>query len=158
MDDFKQINDVSPSSLNHLVGQTGIIAQVRTAIDAAFEDKTPFPDAMLVGGPGLGKSQIGHVISQEMATEFNLVLGQSLTGIGDLNQFLLSASHNSVCLIDEAHELDKQFQTALYLAIDKRTIFANSSKRSPEAIPIADFTLLLPPQMNTNFWLRFGTA
>ena len=34
------------------------------------------------------------------------------------------------------------FQTALYLAIDKKSIFVNS-KRSPQPIPIADFTLLL---------------
>ena len=34
------------------------------------------------------------------------------------------------------------YQTALYLAIDKKTIFVNS-KRSPQPIPIAEFTLLL---------------
>ena len=36
----------------------------------------------------------------------------------------------------------RHFQTALYLAVDKRSIFVNS-KRSPQPIPIADFTLLL---------------
>jgi Holliday junction DNA helicase RuvB len=138
----KQINDAAPSSLSHLVGQQAVIAQVRTAIDAAFEDGTRFDDALLVGPPGLGKSQLASVISQEMATAFHEVLGQSLTGIGDLNALLLSAADNDVIHVDECHELDKQLQTALYLAIDKRTIFVNS-KRRPEAIPIANFTLLL---------------
>ncbi len=137
-----EINDAQPTSLSHLVGQKAVIAQVSTAIDAAFEDGTRFADALLVGPPGLGKSQLASVIAQEMATTFHEVLGQSIKGIGDLNALLLAAADKDVIHIDEAHELDKQFQTALYLAIDKRTIFVNS-KRCPEAIPIAHFSLLL---------------
>ena len=142
MDDQRQTNDAAPSSLSHLVGQQAVIAQVRTAIDAAFEDNGRFDDALLVGPPGLGKSQLANVIAQEMATTFHEVLGQSLAGIGDLNDLLLSAADNDVIHIDECHELDKQLQTSLYLAVDKRTIFVNS-KRRPEAIPIANFSLLL---------------
>ena len=138
----KQINDAAPSSLNHLVGQGAVIAQVKTAIDAAFEDNGRFDDALLVGPAGLGKSQLASVIAQEMATEFHEVLGQSITNIGDLNALLLAANDKDIIHIDEAHQLDKQYQTALYLALDKRTIFVNS-KRCPEAIPIAEFSLLL---------------
>jgi len=138
----KQINDAAPSSLNHLVGQVAVLAQVKTAIDAAFEDNGRFDDALLVGPAGLGKSQLASVIAQEMATTYHEVLGQSITNIGDLNALLLAAADKDVIHIDEAHELDKQYQTALYLAIDKRTIFVNS-RRCPEAIPIAEFSLLL---------------
>jgi holliday junction DNA helicase RuvB len=138
----KQINDASPTSLNHLIGQGAVIAQVKTALDAAFEDNSRFDDALLVGPPGTGKSQLAAVIAQEIATEFHEVLGQSIKGIGDLNALLLAANDKDILHIDEAHELDKQFQTALYLAIDKRTISVNSKQR-PESIPIANFTLLL---------------
>ena len=137
-----EINDAVPTSLAHLVGQKQVIAQVTTAIDAAFEDGTRFEHSLLVGGPGLGKSQLASVIAQEMATDFHEVLGQSITGIGDLNALLLEAKDKDVVHIDEAHQLDKTLQTALYLAVDKRSIFVNS-KRSPQPIPIADFTLLL---------------
>ena len=137
-----EVNDARPSSISHLVGQKAVIAQVTTAIDAAFEDATRFDHALLVGPPGLGKSQLASVIAQEMATDFHEVLGQSITGIGDLNALLLSAKDKAIVHIDEAHELDKQFQTTLYLALDKHAIFVNS-KRCPEAIPISSFTLLL---------------
>ena len=70
-----EINDVVPTSLAHLVGQKGVIAQVTTAMDAAFEDGTRLDHALLVGGPGLGKSQSASVIAQEMATDFHEVLG-----------------------------------------------------------------------------------
>jgi Holliday junction DNA helicase RuvB len=137
-----EINDAVPTSLSHLVGQQGVIAQVTTAMDAAFQDGTRLDHALLVGGPGLGKSQLASVIAQEMATDLHEVLGQSITGIGDLNALLLTAKDKDIVHIDECHQLDKTFQTALYLAVDKRSIFVNS-KRSPQPIPIADFTLLL---------------
>jgi len=137
-----EVNDARPSSISHLVGQKAVIAQVRTAIDAAFEDNGRFDDALLCGPPGLGKSQRASVIAQEMATTFHEVLGQSLTGIGDLNALLLAVGDKDILHVDECHELDKQLQTALYLAVDKRIIFVNS-KRCPEPIPIANFTLLL---------------
>ena len=44
--------------------------------------------------------------------------------------------------IDEVHELPKLYQTALYLALDKRQIIVNNG-RSFQSIPLADFTLLL---------------
>lgn len=137
-----EVNSAAPSSLNHLIGQQGVIAQVRTALDAAFEDATRFDHSLLVGGPGLGKSQLANVIAQEMACDFHEVLGQSIGTVGDLNALLLGSKDNDIIHIDECHELAKPLQTALYLALDKRTIFINT-KNSTQGIPVADFTLLL---------------
>jgi len=138
----QEVNNAVPSSLNHLVGQQSVIAQVSTAIDAAFQDGSKFDHALLVGSPGLGKSQLASVIAQEMAAEFHEVLGQSISGIGDLNALLLNAADKDVVHVDEAHEMSKPLQTALYQVIDKRTIFVNT-KRSPRGIAVKDFTLLL---------------
>ena len=136
-----QINDAQPTSLAHLIGQKAVIAQVSTALDAAFEDHNRFDHSLLVGGPGLGKSQLASVIAQEMATNFIEVLGQSITTLADLNALLLEAKDKDIVHIDEAHELEKKYQTALYLALDKQCLFGG--KRMPHPIPIADFTLLL---------------
>ena len=136
-----EINDARPTSLSHLVGQKAVVAQVRTAIDAAFEDGGRFDHGLLVGPPGLGKSQLAAVIAREMAVDFHEVLGQSITTIGDLNALLLEAKNKDILHIDEAHQLDRRLQTALYLALDKPCIFGG--RRSLRPIPIADFTLLL---------------
>jgi Holliday junction DNA helicase RuvB len=86
-----------------------------------------------------------RVVAEEMATSFVEVLGQSITNPADLNQLLLSATDKAVVHFDEAHELEKPFQTALYLALDKRQIVLQGGRsgRAPQSIPIADFTVLL---------------
>ena len=137
-----EINDVAPSSLSHLIGQRGVIDQVRVALDAAQMDGKKFDHALLVGPPGMGKSALAAVIAQEMATELHEVLGQSINNAADLNALLLSAKDRDVVHIDECHELQKIFQTALYLAIDKRTLIIQNGK-SPMSLPLCDFTLLL---------------
>lgn len=137
------INDVAPTSLSHLTGQRSVVAQVQVALDAAFADGKKFDSALLVGGPGLGKSQLANVIAQEMAAGFHEVIGQSIKSASDLHALLLAGSEKDVVHVDEAHELAKPFQTALYLAIDQRKLFVGGNGARPQPIPIADFTLLL---------------
>ena len=137
-----EVNDVFPSSVSHIIGQQGVVDQVKVALDAAFQDNRRIDHSLLVGPPGMGKSMAANVIAQEMATDFLEVLGQSIGNVGDLNALLLQARDKGVVHIDEAHELDKRLQTALYLAMDKRRVFLTGSK-AVQSIPIADFTLLL---------------
>ena len=138
----KDIHDASPTSLSHIVGQTSVIAQLRVAIDAAFEDGKKLDDCLLVGGPGLGKSQIASVLSQELAVKCHETLGQCVKSAADLNALLLSAKDKEVVFIDEVHELQKVFQTSLYLAIDRRRVSVIGGK-SVQSIPLAQFTLVL---------------
>ena len=71
-------------------------AKRKEAMEAAFADGKKFDHALLVGGPGLGKTQMAFVIAQEMAVEFNEALGQSIKTPGDLNALLLAAKDKSV--------------------------------------------------------------
>lgn len=139
------INDVKPTSINHIVGQRSVVGQVKVALDAAQQDGRKFDHAMLVGGPGLGKTQICQLIGQEMGTDYLEYLGQSITSVADLNAVLLSATERSIVAIDESHELPKSVQTALYLALDRRKVILQGGKKggTPISIPIADFSLLL---------------
>ena len=63
---------------------------------------------------------------QEMATDFHEVLGQSIKTPSDLNALLLAAKHKDVVHIDECHEMKKEYQTALYLAMDQRKFVVQS--------------------------------
>jgi Holliday junction DNA helicase RuvB len=141
----KEIGDVAPSSLQHIIGQPGVKAQAAVALEAAWADQKKFDHALLVGPPGMGKSALAGVIAKEMATGFHEVLGQSLSSPADFNGLLLSAKDRDVIHIDECHELQSEYQTALYMATDQRKLFVSSGRpgRTPQAVPLADFTLLL---------------
>jgi holliday junction DNA helicase RuvB len=140
-----EITDAAPTSLAHLIGQKSVVDQVKVALDAAHIDGKKFDCGMLIGPPGSGKTQTAKIIAAEMGTDLQEVLGQAITSSSDLNGVLLAATDKSIVFIDEAHELDRGFQTALYLALDQRKVFlqGNRSGRAPQSIPIADFTLLL---------------
>ena len=139
-----EVNDIHPTSLDGLVGQRAAVEQVRVALDAARHDAATFPSALLTGSPGLGKSQLARCIAAEMGTEFTEILGQAIREPSDLNAVLLAATPRAVVHVDEAHELDREFQTALYLALDRRKVLLSTrSNRGPQAIPLADFTILL---------------
>ena len=137
------INSVRPQSLNHLVGNVQVIEQVKVALDAAQMDGRRFDHAIMTGPPGLGKTQLCHVIAQEMAVDLHEVLGQAVSSNADLNALLLAAKDRDILYIDECHELPKEHQTALYLALDQRKLVISGKGRSPQTIPLAYFTLLL---------------
>lgn len=142
-DQANEINDVAPSALSHIVGQKGVIAQVAVALEAAFADAKKMDDCLLVGGPGLGKTQVAKVIAAELASDCHEVLSQAVQSSADLNAVLLAAKEKDVVFLDECHELPKEQQTALYLALDQRKIVLAGSGRTPTSIPIANVTLLL---------------
>ncbi len=140
-----EVNDVSPTSLGHLIGQRGVVEQVRVALDASQQDGKPFDHALLVGPPGCGKTQTAKVIAAEMANDLHELLGQSITSPADFNSVLLAAKDGDIVFVDEAHELDKAYQTALFLALDQRKLVVGGGRsgRAVQSIPLAKFTLLL---------------
>lgn len=139
------INQARPTSIRHIIGQQAVVEQVTVALDAAQQDGRKFYHSLLVGPPGAGKTALAQIIAQEMATDFIEVLGQSITSTADLNALLLQATDKAVVFVDEAHELPKSIQTALYLALDQRRVLLQGSRKgsTPVAIPLQDFTLLL---------------
>ena len=108
-------------------------------------DNRRFDHAMLVGPPGCGKTSVSHIVAQEMAAPLIEVLGQSVSNLAELNALLLSAKEDkTIVFVDEAAELDRTLQVALYMAMDQRKIVVNGKTGgSPITIPLADITLLL---------------
>jgi len=142
---MSDINDFQPTSISHIVGQDHVRKIVEVALDYAHQTTQKFDHSLMVGPPGLGKTQLANVIAKEMATEFTEILGQSFNSVSDLNAVLLATKERSIVFIDEVHEMSKSLQTSLYLALDQKKILIPGGKNgsTPMSIPIKDFSLLL---------------
>jgi len=92
-----------------------------------------------------------------MATGFHEVIGQSIKFASDLNALLLGAKDRDVCHIDEAHELPRQLQTALYLAIDQRKLFVPGPKGNRKRSPLLTSRCCSARPTNTACSSRCGT-
>lgn len=138
------VNDIQPTSLNRMIGQSSVIDQVRVALDASQMDGQKFPNALMVGPPGVGKTQLCHIIAAEMASDVHECLGSTLSNASDLFALLLAAKDKDVVYIDEIHSAPKKdvFVTLL-LALDQQKIVLSGKNRSPQSLPLANFTLLL---------------
>lgn len=85
--------------------------------------------------------RVGDDLTAERCENVSATL--AVVGLG-IDAVLLAATPRAVVHVDEAHELDKEYQTAIYLALDqKKVLLSTRSNRGPQAIPLADFTLLL---------------
>jgi Holliday junction DNA helicase RuvB len=138
------INDVRPTSISHMVGQPGIVERVKVALDAAHMDGTPFPHTLAVGPAGTGKTQLAHLIAQEMQTDFFETLGESLSNAAQLNQFLLAGTQNdrSVLHVDEGQSIPKSQQTRLLIALSANKLVYEGNN-GPQSIPLGRFTLII---------------
>ena len=159
------VNNVKPTSLNRMVGQSSVIDQVRVALDACQMDGQKFPNSLMVGPPGVGKTQICHVIAAEMASDVHECLGSTLTNTSDLFALLLAAKDKDVVYIDEIHSAPKDIFVTLLLALDQRKVVLSGKNRTPQSLPLADFTLLMStteeylvprPLSDRCMLLRFG--
>ena len=135
-----------PASLDDVIGQQQVIETVKVALAAARADGTKFEHSLLVGPPGLGKTQISQLIGAEMNSGYREVLAQSLASISDVNSLLLASRDKGVVLLDEIHEADPGIQTYLYQVIDSQKLTIQSGRKSggpPLQIRCPDVSLLL---------------
>ena len=131
-DKATDIHDVKPSSLSHLIGNNHVRQQVQVALDSCFEDQIRFPDTLLCGPPGLGKSTWAQVIAKELAVELHETLGQAVSGPAEMNVLLLSAKDNELIHIDEVHLLPTDQQTTLFFCSRPTQADRPKWKRSDE--------------------------
>jgi Holliday junction DNA helicase RuvB len=142
---FKEVNDCRPSVIEHFVGQQQIKNRCKLALEASWNQGTKLPHMLMQGGPGLGKSELAHILANEMGMDGELheQLAQNIKTPTDLHALLLTPTHKEVCLIDEIHELPPIAQTTLYRAMEDQQIFLESKRgRKSRPIRIANFTII----------------
>jgi len=116
--DQKLEKQLRPTSLKEFIGQDSVRERLEVFVGAAKKRKEPLGHALFYGPPGLGKTTLGHIISQEMGTNLVVTSGPSIEKPADLAGILTNLSEGEVLFIDEIHRLNRNVEEYLYPAME----------------------------------------
>lgn len=117
-DDQDDIIELRPNSLEQYIGQSSIKKQLHIIIESA-KIREKLPEHMLFyGQPGLGKTTLAYLISNELKTNFKVISAPSLQKIADVISLLVNTEPNTVIFIDEVHRLKAPIEESLYSAME----------------------------------------
>jgi holliday junction DNA helicase RuvB len=107
-----------PLSFLNFKGQSKIVENLQIFVQAALMRQESLDHVLLHGPPGLGKTTLSNIISNELRVGFKLTSGPVLDKPGDLAGILTSLEPNDVLFIDEIHRLSSVVEEYLYSAME----------------------------------------
>ena len=110
--------NLRPKSLDQFIGQNHIKSNLKTYIESAKRRKKILDHIILYGPPGLGKTSLAHIISNEKNVNFHSTSGPAFTKKGDLVTLLSNLMDGDVLFIDEIHRLPPIIEETLYPALE----------------------------------------
>jgi holliday junction DNA helicase RuvB len=134
-----------PQSFDDFAGQPHILENLLIFVKAARQRGEALDHVLLHGPPGLGKTTLSHIISNELGSNMKMTSGPVLEKPGDLAGLLTNLENGDVLFIDEIHRLSPVVEEYLYSAMEDYTIDimidSGPSARSVQ-ININPFTLV----------------
>ena len=134
-----------PKTLAEFVGQEKMKEILDISIQATKLRNEPLDHILFYGPPGLGKTTLAHIISNELGVEMKVSSGPVLEKAPDLAGILTNLQRNDVFFIDEIHRLNHVVEEYMYPAIEdfemEIIIDSGPSARSL-SIDIEPFTLI----------------
>ncbi|MCC8019488.1 MAG: Holliday junction branch migration DNA helicase RuvB [Rikenellaceae bacterium] len=116
--DLEFENRIRPQELDNFSGQEKIVDNLRVFISAALMRGESLDHVLLHGPPGLGKTTLANIISNEMGTSLKVSSGPVLDKPGDLAGLLTNLDAGDVLFIDEIHRLSPIVEEYLYSAME----------------------------------------
>lgn len=107
-----------PSEFESFAGQPQIIENLKIFVQAAKEREESLDHVLLHGPPGLGKTTLSHIISNELGVNLKISSGPVLDKPGELAGILTNLEENDVLFIDEIHRLSPIVEEYLYSAME----------------------------------------
>ena len=138
-------NSLRPTTLKEYIGQDKVKENMKIYIEAAKKRKEALDHVLLYGPPGLGKTTLSNIISNEMNSNLKITSGPAIEKPGDLAAILTGLSEYDVLFIDEIHRLSKSVEEILYPALEDYTldiIIGKGPSAKSIRIDLPKFTLI----------------
>jgi len=107
-----------PRSLTDLIGQDRVKENLAILIAAARQRTEALDHVLFYGPPGLGKTTLAHVLSNEMGVNIKVTSGPAIERAGDLAAILTNLRAGDIIFIDEVHRLGRVVEEVLYPAME----------------------------------------
>ena len=107
-----------PAKLEEYIGQKRVKDNLRVFLRAAKNRREALDHVLLTGPPGVGKTTLSVIISNEMQSELKSTAGPVIEKAGDLAALLTNLQEGDVLFIDEIHRLNPAIEEVLYPAME----------------------------------------
>jgi Holliday junction DNA helicase RuvB len=107
-----------PKNLGDYIGQKKVKESLQVFIEAAKQRKEALEHVLIYGPPGLGKTTLANVISNELGVNIRCTSGPAIERTGDLASILTNINENDILFIDEIHRLGRNIEEVLYPAME----------------------------------------
>jgi holliday junction DNA helicase RuvB len=117
-EDLPAENSLRPRCLDEYIGQERVKENLTVFIEAARQRAEPLDHVLFHGHPGLGKTSLASVISNELGVKMRSTSGPVIERPGDLAAILTNLESRDVLFIDEIHRLNHVVEEILYPAME----------------------------------------
>ncbi len=107
-----------PKTFDDYIGQSKAKENLKIFIEAAKRREDALDHVLLYGPPGLGKTTLAGVISNELGVNIRITSGPAIEKPGDLAALLTNLEERDILFIDEIHRLPRAVEEVLYPAME----------------------------------------